>query len=224
MAADKAPSVDQEFVRNVGTIEIVALRCKTVFDEPPPRMLLDRTQKPHKDTPRPKKHSSPEPSAIGGLLGIFDGACDGVNLDGRGDVFSMRQSYMEPEPDSGESATMEFDSVMGERRPASHHLGHSIDPHFARSKHVRFAQGGPSVIGRSDGHGFDSNYLGNRGRRDMQGGKYIGQTGPPKDHSSNIDVEQVLTLAQYQFLRYGAISAVLPSPFLLVRRNRLPLF
>ena len=181
-------------MNNVGTIEIVALRCKTELDDLPPRMLPDRTRQTKPDKAKPAKHTSPAPSAkaesaIGGMAGLFDGVCDNMNLDGGGDEIPTRpHGFVE----SQSPPDMEWDPILGEWRPAWDQISHA-DSRPPVLKNVRFASGSPELIGRQqqadssetigggDGPtGFFNRWDG-RGRDDMRGDKYLGQTGTPKE-------------------------------------------
>lgn len=103
VSADKAGSATKDFLDNVGTIEVVVLRCKA----PTQVTSADNAQvstrnnegkgikqtthkQPEKSKPASAKagsvsNASRAQSSIGGLMGLFDGAAD-YNFDGPADV------------------------------------------------------------------------------------------------------------------------------------------
>ncbi|RMY20912.1 hypothetical protein D0867_03674 [Hortaea werneckii] len=93
--SDKAANLNPRFLHNIGTIEVVVLRCKREGEDVPtprlqaglippvpPKAPSDRritgpTQAPSAAPAAKAKQPTPAPSdALGGLFGLFDGACD----------------------------------------------------------------------------------------------------------------------------------------------------
>ena len=91
MEADKAPNLNPQFTNNVGSIEVIVLRCKSDTDTPPPRVLQHK-QEDKPTAAKSTKRSAAAPAApsakatsvqddmLGGLFGIFDGACDSMEV------------------------------------------------------------------------------------------------------------------------------------------------
>ena len=107
VAADKAPSVNPKFIQNVGTIEVIVLRCRPEEVDPQPQRLLNGAKKA--DTPKtnqkgkkvtPAKAASSKKSEawdmLGGLFGLFDGTADLESL-GDGDPGARREPVT-PQP------------------------------------------------------------------------------------------------------------------------------
>ncbi|RMX98371.1 hypothetical protein D0868_10126 [Hortaea werneckii] len=93
--SDKAANLNPRFLHNIGTIEVVVLRCKREGEDvPTPRLqaglippvppkapsekrIAGPTQAPSAAPAAKAKQPTPAPSdALGGLCGLFDGACD----------------------------------------------------------------------------------------------------------------------------------------------------
>ncbi|RMZ03216.1 hypothetical protein D0860_06907 [Hortaea werneckii] len=93
--SDKAANLNPQFLHNIGTIEVVVLRCKREGEDvptptlqaglippvlpkaPSAKPIAGRTQSPSAAPAAKAKQPTPAPSdALGGLFGLFDGACD----------------------------------------------------------------------------------------------------------------------------------------------------
>ncbi|KAI7724206.1 hypothetical protein KC322_g159 [Hortaea werneckii] len=93
--SDKAANLNPQFLHNIGTIEVVILRCKREGEDVPTPALqaglippvppkapsakptAGRTHTPSAAPAAKAKQPTPAPSdALGGLFGLFDGACD----------------------------------------------------------------------------------------------------------------------------------------------------
>ncbi|KAI7281517.1 hypothetical protein KC345_g4060 [Hortaea werneckii] len=93
--SDKAANLNPQFLHNIGTIEVVILRCKREGEDvptptlqaglippvppkaPSAKPIAGRTQAPSAAPAAKAKQLTPAPSdALGGLFGLFDGACD----------------------------------------------------------------------------------------------------------------------------------------------------
>ena len=96
MKADKAPSVNSLYLENIGSIDVVVLRCQVDAIPKPLRqhkaVTLPRIPSPVASTASAKSADVSE--GMGGFMGIFDGAADeadniearyGMILDGVGD-------------------------------------------------------------------------------------------------------------------------------------------
>ncbi|KAK3704432.1 hypothetical protein LTR37_013855 [Vermiconidia calcicola] len=161
VAADKAPKLNPQFMNNIGTIEIVALRCKTASNAPPPQPALAPPKlpepKPAKAT-KAKKAPSTTPAAegaeadggmFGGLVGLFDGASDGMHLDGAADerpVGPNGRVRFNGVPD------LEWDPAMGAFLPRSEFLNDTVGP--SRDGIInRVKQEDEGGYAQVDGHG-----------------------------------------------------------------------
>lgn len=198
MAADKALSLNPQFTNNVGTIEVIILRCKTDADDsPPPKVLRSRTADNPARSNGPKRSAAVAPAAsvkaasaegnmLGGLFGLFDGACDDIslNLDGAADQPLIGpDGRVRPDPPPG----MVFDPVAGQFVPED-----ALIP----PTEVRMAMGMSDDMkdqiqaieenlqqesAQLDGHGgypgVVINQRGSRGRDEMPGDKYLGLQG-----------------------------------------------
>ena len=170
-------------MNNVGSIEIIALRCKTDLDDVPPAKRATSSNKqdmPSRSAPpKPKsaaKVASPPQSELGGLFGLFDGACDGMNFDGAGDRRPVeKDGRVRFDPPPG----MEWDSFMGEFRPASDipsaHGRRDFGPEAMH--HARAVEGNHPQLDGYEGPGVVINQWGGRGRDDLHGDKYFGLQG-----------------------------------------------
>lgn len=193
MAADKAPSLNPQFTNNVGTIEVIVLRCKTDLDDlPPPK--ASREQNSHKPTSgadakrsstaapsASAKAAAPQQSEIGGLFGLFDGAFDLLNLDGAADEHQVGpDGRVKPNPPPG----MAWDSIVGMWIP-EHAYGPPRQPNAGRdpgsgiTDQIKAMQGEiEEAQAQLDGYGGQPgviiNQWGDRGRDDMRGDKYLG--------------------------------------------------
>lgn len=89
VSADNAPDVNPDFVNNLGTIEVVVLRCKADpgVSDPRPTARLKVSDARHTPSPaiedaksqskkRSEKAASPAASMSGGMFGLFDGPAD----------------------------------------------------------------------------------------------------------------------------------------------------
>ncbi|KAI6907241.1 hypothetical protein KC318_g4979 [Hortaea werneckii] len=172
--SDKAANLNPRFLHNIGTIEVVVLRCKREGEDvPTPRLqaglippvppkapsekrITGQTQAPSAAPAAKAKQPTPAPSdALGGLFGLFDGACDeeeislqyktpidthleSVNsiggLDGAGD-FPVPYQHVPLPPVGGDGYVMPrapngytWDSVVGRFLPVNE-VGHYHSEH-----------------------------------------------------------------------------------------------
>ena len=155
MRADKAPNLKSQFINNVGTIEVVVLRCQADTSDAPPRLLGQATDTSTTPTKKSKKHKRTESvrdqaSELGGMFGLFDGACDTMNLGGAGDAQGTARGGGDRPETPGESA---WEPVMSEYNPTSPHGGHGgIDLSPVVLKKGKTPQAG---LQQFDGYGAD---------------------------------------------------------------------
>jgi hypothetical protein len=105
--ADTAAPRNPNFLHNVGTIEVLVMRCRAHLDDVAlPMRSSSKQEKTGKDVsnsvrrhhrsvsaksaPAKAKTASPPPSELGGLFGLFDGANDVPDiLDGSNDMLDI---------------------------------------------------------------------------------------------------------------------------------------
>lgn len=129
--ADKASDRRKsKYVENLGTIEVVVLRCQAE-NEDPPRLLPDRVRE-LQETPRrrdqePSVRKTKEPSVregvseIGGLFGLFDGASESSVDESADQAERSRADDTQLHDPPG----LVWDSRIGEFRPIFQHPGPS---------------------------------------------------------------------------------------------------
>ena len=221
--ADKAPSLNPNFYSNVGTIEVVALRCRPASEESaPPRKTssqapkqvetaqkaastASRAKSAKQPTPAPSKAPSKAASAdkedpLGGLIGLFDGACDSMGLDGANDerpAFDGPSGYKRPYVEDAQSATPRAGRAS------------SVSTHTRLKRHVEDAVERLNA-GQMDSRG---NFLDERPSPsphhqgdDLRGDRYLGMDGQDRLDYKQFFRERGDTVSQTPRPTFGATT------------------
>ncbi|KAK3117935.1 hypothetical protein LTR53_000227 [Teratosphaeriaceae sp. CCFEE 6253] len=191
--ADKAATLNPSYLQNLGTIEVVILRCKSEGRDVPTPNPSPRSQSKSqpKGSARQARTSTPVPSELGGLFGLFDGANDEpehghalepiASYDGANDIPDNAPA----QPPSG----LEWDHVNGHYKQKDHgSVFGACGGH--RDDRSAVARPDPNATGddrnaQLDGMGgfinpqiFINGYPGgHRGVNDMSGDKALGLEG-----------------------------------------------